>query len=60
MRYATWAFDRAGTCTTTLSGDAVDWAAGSRCVGDRLGGLLVEEAVRFMTALGRVDEFARY
>ena len=50
---AEWAFDRAGTCATTLSGDAVDWAAGSRCVGDRLGGLLVDEAARFMTEQGR-------
>ena len=50
---AEWAFDRAGTCATTLSGDAVDWDAGSRCVGDRLGGLLVDEAARFVTEQGR-------
>ena len=50
---AEWAFARAGTCATTLSGDSVDWAAGSRCVGDRLGGLLVDEAARFMTEQGR-------
>ena len=50
---AEWAFDRAGTCATTLSGDAADWAAGPRCIGDRLGGLLVDEAARFMTEQGR-------
>ena len=50
---AEWAFARAGTCATTLSGDSVDWDAGSRCVGDRLGGLLVDEAARFMTEQGR-------
>ena len=50
---AEWAFARAGTCTTALSGDAVDWASGSRCVGDRLGGLLVDEAARFVTEQGR-------
>ena len=50
---AEWAFDRAGTCATTLSGDSVDWAAGSHCVGDRLGGLLVDEAARFVTEQGR-------
>ena len=50
---AEWAFDRAGTCATTLSGDAVDWDAGPRCIGDRLGGLLVDEAARFVTEQGR-------
>ena len=50
---AEWAFARAGTCATTLSGDSVDWDAGSRCVGDRLGGLLVDEAARFVTEQGR-------
>ena len=50
---AEWAFDRAGTCLTTLSGDSVDWDAGSRCVGDRLGALLVDEAARFVTEQGR-------
>ena len=62
---AEWAFDRAGTCMTTLSGDSSrDWGAGSRCIrdrvdgvvvelGGRLGGLLVDEAARFMTEQGR-------
>ncbi len=51
---AEWAFDRAGSCMTSLSGkDSADWDAGSRCVGDRLGGLLVDEAARFMTEQGR-------
>ena len=46
-------FDRAGTCMTGLSGASDDWEAGSRCVGDRLGGLLVDETARFMTEQGR-------
>ena len=50
---AQWAFDRMGTCLTGLSGASVDWEDGSRCVGDRLGGLLVDEAARFMTEQGR-------
>ena len=50
---AQWAFDRAGTCMTALSGDSVEWAEGSRCIGDRLGGLLVDETARFMTEQGR-------
>ena len=50
---AEWAFDRAGTCVIGFSGDSGDWAAGSRCIGDRLGGLLIDEAARFMTEQGR-------
>ena len=62
---AEWAFARAGTCASALSGgDSADWAAGSRCIrdrvdglvvemGGRLGGLLVDEAARFMTEQGR-------
>ena len=50
---AEWAFERAGTCATTLSGDSTDWAAGPRCIRDRLGGLLVDEAARFVTEQGR-------
>ena len=51
---AEWAFDRAGTCMTSLSGgDSADWDAGSRCVGDRLGGLLVDAAARLATEQGR-------
>ena len=50
---AEWAWDRTGTCLTALSGDSGDWADGSRCLGDRLGGLLVDEAARFMTERGR-------
>ena len=49
-----WAFDRAGSCMTSLSGkDSADWDAGSRCVGDRLGGLLVDAAARLATEQGR-------
>ena len=51
---AEWAFDRAGSCMTSLSGgDTTDWDAGSRCVGDRLGGLLVDAATRLATDQGR-------
>ena len=62
---AEWAFARAGTCATALSGgDSADWAAGSRCVrdrvdglvvelGGRLGGFLVDEAARFVTEQGQ-------
>ena len=48
-----WDRVQAGTCLTTLSGDSVDWDAGSRCVGDRLGALLMDEAARFVTEQGR-------
>ena len=49
-----WAFDRAGSCMASLSGgDSADWDAGSRCVGDRLGGLLVDAAARLATEQGR-------
>ena len=51
---AEWAFDRAGSCMTSLSGgDSADWDAGSRCVGDRLGVLLVDAAARLATEQGR-------
>ena len=51
---AEWVFDRAGSCMTSLSGgDTADWDAGSRCVGDRLGGLLVDAAARLVTEQGR-------
>ena len=49
-----WDRVQAATCMTSLSrGDSADWDAGSRCIGDRLGGLLVEEAARFLTEQGR-------
>ena len=50
---AQWALDRTGACLTGLSGASDDWEAGSRCVGDRLGSLLVDEAARFMTEQGQ-------
>ena len=50
---AQWALDRTGACLTGLSGASDDWEVGSRCVGDRLGSLLVDEAARFMTEQGR-------
>ena len=50
---AQWAFDRGGACATALSGDSADWAGGSRCIGERLGGALVDEAARLMTEQGR-------
>ena len=51
--FAHWAFDRTGTCMGALSGDSADWDGGARCLGDRLGGLLVEEAARLLTEQGR-------
>ena len=52
--FAQWAWDRtAASCAGALQGDTVDFDGGARCVGDRLGGLLVEEAARLMTEQGR-------
>ena len=52
--FAQWAWDRtAASCAGALSGDTVNFDGGARCVGDRLGGLLVEEAARLMTEQGR-------
>ena len=45
--------EQASTCLTALSGGSADWDAGSRCIGDRFGGLLVDEAARFLTEQGR-------
>ena len=50
---AQWTFDRAGACTTALSGDSANWADGSHCISERLGGFLVDEAARFMTEHGQ-------
>ena len=53
--FAHWAFDRMGACMGALSGGgrSADWDGGARCVGDRLGGLLVGEAARYLTEQGR-------
>ena len=48
-----WDRVQAGTCMTSLSGDSADWDAGSRCIGDRLGALLMDEAARFVTEQGQ-------
>ena len=48
-----WDRLRAGTCMTALSGDSADWDAGSRCIGSRLGGLVLDEAARFVTEQGQ-------
>ena len=51
---AEWAFERTGTCLPAHSGETrSDWTEGARCLGDRLGGLLVEESARFLTEQGR-------
>ena len=51
---AQWAFDRTdASCLGALQGDSVDWDGGARCLGDRLGGLLVDEAARLLTGQGR-------
>ncbi len=39
-----------GTCLTKLSGD---WGDGSRCLSDRLGGVLMDEAAHYMTEQGQ-------
>ena len=44
------AWSRAGTCMASVSG-GLD--GGARCVGNRLGGLFLDEAVRFMSERGR-------
>ena len=44
------AWDRTATCLSPLSGDM---AGGARCVGNRMGRLLLDEAVRFMSEQGR-------
>ena len=44
------AWDRASTCMTAAAGGPV---GGARCVGSRMGGLFLDEAVRFMTEQGR-------
>ena len=51
--FAEWAFDRTGGCLGALSGDTVNFDGGARCVGDRLGGLLVGEAARLLTEQGQ-------
>ena len=48
-----WAFDRTGTCLGASPGDSVDWDGGARCLGDRLGGFLVDEAARLLTEQGQ-------
>ena len=52
---AQWAFERTGACLPAQAPGETrsDWDGGLRCAGDRLGGLLVEEAARFLTEQGR-------
>ena len=45
------AWDRTAACLTTPS--AVDLAGGARCVENQMGGLLLDEAVRFMSEQGQ-------
>ena len=47
---AEWVRSRTSTCLTAFSEDLTD---GPRCLGDRVGRLLVDEATRFMTEQGR-------
>ena len=47
---ADWEWTQANTCLTPAAGDP---AEGVGCVGNRMGGLLVDEAVRFMTEQGQ-------
>ena len=46
-----WAWDRTATCLTPSAGDV---AGGARCVGNRMGSFLFDEAVQFMSEQGRV------
>ena len=50
---AQWAFDRTGACLGASPEDSVDWDGGARCLGNRLGSLLVDEAARLLTEQGR-------
>ena len=44
------AWDRMATCVTPHAGNLAD---GTRCAGNRMGGLLLDEAVRFMSEQGQ-------
>ena len=49
-----WSWDQASSCLSALQGsESADWEAGSRCVGDRLGGVLLDGAARLLTEQGR-------
>ena len=48
-----WAWERTGTCLEPVAGDAGDLAGGTRCVGNRMGGLLLDGAVQLMTEQGK-------
>ena len=51
---AEWAFERTGACLPAHPGETrIDLDQGSHCLGDRLGGLLVEESARLLTEQGR-------
>lgn len=49
-----WAWDRTTTCLTPAGGEAGGLDRGAHCIGNRMGGLLLDEAARFMTEQGRV------
>ena len=48
-----WAWDRTTTCLTPVGGEAGGLDRGADCIGNRVGGLLLDEAARFMTEQGR-------
>ena len=47
------AWDGTATCLTSAAGDAEGLTGGAHCVGNRMGGFLLDETVRFMSERGR-------
>ena len=45
--------EQASTCLTASSGAEADWDAGSGCIGNQLGGVLLDGAARLLTEQGR-------
>lgn len=50
---AEWTWERTTTCLTTVAGDLDGPAGGARCVGDQMGGALLDKAIRFMNQQGK-------
>ena len=50
---ADWTWERTTTCLTTVAGDVGGPADGGRCVGNQIGGALLDKAVRLMNEQGK-------
>ena len=50
---AEWTWERTTTCLTTAVGDVPSASGGARCVGDQMGGALLDKAMRFMNEQGK-------